>query len=87
MGHNKNNRYVTYQLKLFLARALYLKKNFLMFIFEREGETERQRDRQTDHEWGKGKRERETQNPKQSPGSMLSAQSLMQGSNSQTMKS
>ena len=31
---------------------------------------------------GKGQRERETQNPKQAPGSMPSAQSPMWGSNS-----
>ena len=50
-----------------------------MFIFERERETE--------CEWGEGQRERETQNPKQAPGSELSAQSLMWGSNSRTMRS
>ena len=32
-------------------------------------------------------RERETQNPRQAPGSELSAQSLMQGSNPQTVRS
>ena len=36
---------------------------------------------------GGAERERETQSPKQVPGSELSAQSLMQGSNSQTMRS
>ena len=36
---------------------------------------------------GEGQRERETQNLKQAPGSELSAQSLMQGSNSQTARS
>ena len=51
---------------------------FLMFIFE--GETE--------CAWGRGReRERETQNPKQVPGSELSARSPTQGSNSQTMRS
>ena len=45
-----------------------------MFIFERE------RDRQTEHKQA-GQRERETQNPKQAPGSELSAQSPMWGSN------
>ena len=40
---------------------------------------ERQRDRT---QVGEGRREKETQNPKQAPGSELSAQSLMQGSNS-----
>ena len=43
-----------------------------MFIFE-EGK--------------EGQTEKETQNPKQAPGFELSAQSLMWGSNSQTMKS
>ena len=51
-----------------------------LFIFERE--TERQRDR----EQGKG-RERETQNPKQAPGSELSAQSPTRGWNTQTARS
>ena len=41
---------------------------------QRETETERER-------------ERETQNLKQAPGSELSAQSLMRGSNSQTVRS
>ena len=45
-----------------------------MFIFERE----RRRDRA---QMGEGQRERETQNPKQAPGSELSAQSPMWGSN------
>ena len=48
-----------------------------MFIFERETETE--------HERGRGRerqRQAETQNPKHTPGSELSAQSPMQGSNS-----
>ena len=40
----------------------------VLFIFETE----------TEHEQGRG-RERETQNPKQAPGSELSAQSLMWG--------
>ena len=47
-----------------------------MFIFERERE----------HEQGRGK-ERETQNPKQAPGSELSAESPTRGSNSQTARS
>ena len=51
-----------------------------MFIFERET------DRQTDRvQVGEG-RERETQTPKQAPGSELSAQSPMQGSDSQTVE-
>ena len=49
-----------------------------MFIFEIE------RDRMR---VGEGQRERETQNPKQAPGSKLSAQSLMQGSNQRTLRS
>ena len=43
-----------------------------LFIFERERETEHER----------VEAERETWNPQQAPGSELSAQSLMQGSNS-----
>ena len=35
----------------------------------------------------KGQRERETQNPKQAPGSELSAQSPVQGSDPQTVRS
>ena len=39
-------------------------------------------------EWdGEGQRERETQNPKQAPGSKLSAQSPMRGLNPQTVRS
>ena len=53
-----------------------------MFIFE----TERQRQRQSMS--GKGaETERETQNPKQAPGSELSAQSQKWGSTSQTVRS
>ena len=37
--------------------------------------------------WGEAEREREAENPKQAPGSELSAQSPMQGSNSSTMRS
>ena len=49
-----------------------------LFIFEIE----------TEHEQGRGReRERETQNPKQAPGSELSAQSPMRGSNSGTLRS
>ena len=39
-----------------------------------------------EHEQGRG-RERDTQNPKQAPGSELSAQSLTRGSNSWTARS
>ena len=52
-----------------------------MFIFDRERERERE------IESREGQRERETQNVKQAPGSNLSAQSPMQGSNSQAMRS
>ena len=48
--------------------------------------TQRERDRQTDIELGRV-RERKTENLKQAPGSKLSAQSLMQGSNSRTVRS
>ena len=39
-------------------------------------------EREREHKWGGAERERETQNPKQPPGSELSAQSPMCGSNS-----
>ena len=43
------------------------------------------KDRERQHELGRGReREKETQNPKQAPGSELSAQSPTWGSNSQT---
>ena len=45
-----------------------------MFIFDRERVSG-------------GRAERETPNPKQAPGFELSAQSLMQGSNSRTVRS
>ena len=46
------------------------------------------RQRETEHERGRVReRERETQNLKQAPGSELSAQSLMRGSNSRTVRS
>ena len=48
----------------------------------------RERERETEHEQGRSReRQRETQNPKQPPGSELSAQSLMQGSNPQMSRS
>ena len=51
-----------------------------MFIYFWERERQRA--------WaGEGQRERERQNPKQAPGSELSAQSLMWGSNSRTVRS
>ena len=52
---------------------LFLKLKKKVFIVLRECAPAR--------EWGRG-REKETQNPKQAPGSELSAQSLTQGSNS-----
>ena len=51
---------------------------YTLFIFEREREREHV---------GDGQRERETQNPKQAPGSELSAQSPVRGSNPQTVTS
>ena len=57
---------------------------FLIFFFKIHSFL---RQRETEHERGEGKRERETQNPKQAPGSELSAQSLMRGSNSRTVRS
>ena len=53
-----------------------------MFIFERETQTDRQNTRR-----GRAEREKETQNQKQVPGSELSAQSPMLGSNPQTVRS
>ena len=55
---------------------------FLMFIFEREREREREREQA-----GEEQRGRETQNAKQAPGSELSAQSPMRGSNPRTVRS
>ena len=57
----------------------FLKIIFLsLFIIERERERAQA---------GEKQRERETQNPKQAPGSELSAQSQMRGSNPQTVRS
>ena len=50
---------------------------------ERERERERERDRT---QVGEGQRTRETQNLKQAPGSELSAQSPMRGSNPLTVR-
>ena len=49
-------------------------------------ERERDRERET-VQVGEGQSERETQNPKQAPGSELSAQRWAQGSNPQTVTS
>ena len=57
-----------------------------MFIFDREREREKERERESMSRGG-AERERETQNPRQAPGSELSAQSLTRGSNSQTVRS
>ena len=65
----------------FITQFLHLKQ-FFTFIFEREREREGERGR-----GGGAERERETQNPKQAPGSELSAQSPTWGSNSQVMRS
>ena len=54
---------------------IYLFKKINVYFWERK----------RDRGWaGEGQRERESQNPKQAPGSELSAQSLTRGSNSQT---
>ena len=53
---------------------------FIYFLRQREREREKQLEK------GRG-RERETQNPKQAPGSELSAQSPMQGLNPWTVRS
>ena len=64
-------------------QSIYLfLKIFNVYLFLKE------RERQTDRaQVGEVQRERETQNLKQDSGSKLSAQSPMQGSNSQTMRS
>ena len=60
---------------LLVSFGAYL-KTLKKIIFEREIKCEQERGR-----------ERETQNPKKAPGSELSAQSPMQGSNPRTMRS
>ena len=64
--------------------SFFLKEIFVTFIFERERRqgrgTEKEREREREGQ-------RETQNLKQAPGSELSAQSLMWGSNPQTVRS
>ena len=65
-----------------LYACMFIKKFFLMFIFEREKESAC-----TCASGGGAERERKTQTPKQAPGSEPSAQSPTQGSNSQTMRS
>ena len=53
-----------------------------MFIFDFEREKERERESERERQ-----RKRETHNPRQAPGSELSAQSLKQSSNPRTMRS
>ena len=63
-----------------LSPEPHLKKKILTFIYFWEGETDR--------EWARQEqRERERQNPKEPPGSELSAQSPTRGSNSWTARS
>ena len=59
-------------------------KHFSMFIYFLR---ERERERERQSPIGEGQRVRGTQNLKQAPGSELSAQSSMQGSNSWTARS
>ena len=61
-----------------------------MFIFETDTETEQEHGRGSGRDGAqarKGQRERHTQNPKEAPGSELSAQNPMWGSNSQVVRS
>ena len=69
-------------------RVIFFLNNFLMFlcIFERKRQRERERERNRVCV-GEEERERETQNLKKTPGSELSAQSQMPGSNSGTVRS
>ena len=61
-------------------------KHGCVFVFVFNVYLLRERQTETEHEQRRG-RERETQNPKQAPGSELSAQSSARGSNSQTARS
>ena len=61
-------------------------RNELYFVFNFFSVYLFLRERDTEHEQGRS-RERQTQNLKQAPGSELSAQSPMRGSNSQTARS
>ena len=60
--------------------SLFYFFNVCLFLTERERERERQ-------SMSGGGTERETQNPKQAPGSELSAQSPTRGSNPRTVRS
>ena len=64
-----------------LSVVVFKKTFFLMFIY-----FERERERETEREWGRG-REQGRQNLKQVPGSELSAQNTMRGSNPRTVRS
>ena len=67
------------------TNSLYLSVSvFVCFFFKHLFVFETERDRARA---GEGQRERKTQNPKQAPGSELSAQSPTWGSNSQTARS
>ena len=77
-------RFANIFLRIFVSQGYwpvvfsFVKKFFLhLFIF----------DRQRDRAQVERGRERRRQNPKQAPGSELSAQSPMQGLNSQTVRS
>ena len=65
---------------LFVSWMNSLNIFFNVYLFLRHRETEHERG-------GGGQREMETQNPKQAPGSELSAQSPTRGSNSRTVRS
>ena len=82
---NKNNRiYINIFILNYFKNRLYFcritRHTFNVYLFLRD------RERQSMSS-GVAEREMETQNPKQAPGSGLSAQSPMRGSLSQTMRS
>ena len=62
---------------------------FFKFIFDRERERKREREggRESEHEWGRSRERGRHRIIKQAPGSEMSAQSPMYGSNPQTMRS
>ena len=69
-----------------LNMFLKLLFEYLFILRERERETERERERERESaSRERAEKEREAQTLKQAPGSELSAQSLMWGSNPQTM--
>ena len=80
-GHLESTESYQEEKKLYLPlKANYPLKNFFfkhLFIFERQSKSE--------HKWGR--HNEGTQIPKQAPGSELSAQGLMRGSNSRTARS